>query len=778
MVASRPFRPANREASAVLAELAELWDQAAARLAAEGELPLTQKRLAAESRVAESTLSSWSTGGSLPQDPDQLVAVGGVLSRWAEREPARPREWLRLLEADRAARSTPGSPASPGRLIAGLDPFALEVHRPVIPDSGSAGLPPLPPYVRRPHDEDLAAVVGRAAEGRSGISVLVGGSSTGKTRACWEAVQALPGGWRLWHPFDPTRPEAALGDLARVGPRTVVWLNETQLYLDTASDTGERVAAALTTLLTDSARGPVLVLGTLWPKHWDVLTREDNSHPQARFLLAGADVRVPDAFTGPALDQLRVAAAQDPRLAAAADAPDGQVTQFVAGAPVLLARYRNAPPFARAVIEAAMDARRLGHGLALPHALLENAGPAYLTDTEWACSDEDWLEQALAYTAAPCKGTAGPLTRIRPRPGAPGPGDAGAGPAYRLADYLEQHGRSHRADIIPPDGFWVGARYTSPLDQVPLALAARDRGLYRHAAQLFKDAAARAHLPAPRLVALMAFISPADRRPAQFAVSCASLDDPGTVAWLLEALREAGASDQTAALLARDPAAHAALEDTDGVAMLLDALQKAGASDQTAALLARDPAAHASLEHEWRASRLLDALQKAGARDQVTVLAARVLERRPLSGAGALSAILQRAGAADQADAVLTYAALYTPVESAGGVAWQLKELRETGASEQATALLARDPAMHVCIDEPWDVAQLLRELRQAGATDQAAALATRAARTPRLRIRRAWPRYSRPSRRRAPATRPPPCSPAIPPLTSPWNIRIPQPSC
>ncbi|GAA2746759.1 hypothetical protein GCM10010440_39870 [Kitasatospora cinereorecta] len=37
--------------------------------------------------------------------------------------------------------------------------------------------------------------------------VLVGSSSTSKTRACWQAVQPLAtAGWRLWHPYDPTRP--------------------------------------------------------------------------------------------------------------------------------------------------------------------------------------------------------------------------------------------------------------------------------------------------------------------------------------------------------------------------------------------------------------------------------------------------------------------------------------------------------------------------------------------------------------------------------------------
>ncbi|MET9109620.1 hypothetical protein [Streptomyces zhihengii] len=86
----------------------------------------------------------------------------------------------------------------------------------------------------------------------------MGTSSTGKTRACWQAVQPLAEkGWRLWHPFDPTRVEAALEDLHRVGPRTVVWLNEVQHYLGDR-EFGERIAAAEHHLLIDERRGPVL----------------------------------------------------------------------------------------------------------------------------------------------------------------------------------------------------------------------------------------------------------------------------------------------------------------------------------------------------------------------------------------------------------------------------------------------------------------------------------------------------------------------------------------
>ena len=123
----------------------------------------------------------------------------------------------------------------------------------------------LPPYVPREHDEVLGQVVRAAAGGRSGIAVLVSGSSTGKTRACWEALAPLRDQdppWRLWHPITP--PDAALRELAGIGPRTVVWLNEAQFYLDSAeAGLGERVAAALRELL----RNPARLRCWCWPRY-------------------------------------------------------------------------------------------------------------------------------------------------------------------------------------------------------------------------------------------------------------------------------------------------------------------------------------------------------------------------------------------------------------------------------------------------------------------------------------------------------------------------------
>ena len=633
------------------------------------------------------------------------------------------------------------------------DPFALEVHRPVRPEGAAPGLPVLPAYVPREHDEVLGRVVRAAAEGRSGIAVLVGGSSTGKTRACWEALHLLrdqPGRWRLWHPIDPTRPDAALRELPGIGPRTVVWLNEAQFYLDVADGgLGEQVAAGLRELLRDPARAPVLVLTTLWPQFWDGLTARPadgaDPHAQARELLADHYITVPAAFTHAQLQ--RLSQAGDARLAqAAAGAQDGQVIQFLAGAPELLARYRNAPPGAAALLHAAMDARRLGMGPALSQAFLAAAAPGYLTDAEWDTLGEDWLEQALEYTAVPCKGVRGPLTLIRSRPAsarAPGPGSPDSnelanGPAgipdvplYRLADYLDQHGRAHRKTQIPPASFWAAAAgHAFPGDQTALGWAAHARGLYRDAAQLHKNAAACSNSHSVHYLSSPPHCLRADVRSIRWAVAHAPLGDLHFIATLLDELHKAGAQEQVTALLRRDPAAHVSLDDPYGVERLLDGLREVGAEEQVTALADR-AAAHVALDNPGRVAELLVSLRIAGAQEQVTALAGRAAARFPLDNPGRVAKLLdglRKVGATEQVTALAGRAAARVPLDNPGRVAKLLKKLQWAGAQEQVTALLARDPAAHVSLDNPGRVAKLLDELQEAGAEEQVTALAGRAA--------------------------------------------------
>jgi hypothetical protein len=591
----------------------------------------------------------------------------------------------RLADEIRPAVVRPGTgAAAAGRPLAEVtDPFALEVHRPVQLEDSQPRLSALPTYMPRRHDAELGSVVEAAAAGSSGIAVLVGGSSTGKTRACWEALQLLRGrqpGWRLWHPIDPSRPDAALREIPGIGVRTVVWLNEAQFYLDVADGgLGERVAAGLRELLRDSARAPVLVLATLWPQFWSSLTapreRGADPHAQARELLAGHDITVPTAFTPAQMGQLGQAG--DARLeAAAAGAQDGQVIQYLAGVPELLARYRNAPPAATALIHAAMDARRLGMRPTMPHSFLEGAALAYLTDAEWNVADEDWLERALAYAATPCKGVPGPLTQIRPRPArsrmttpvapedADHPASDGDGPMYRLADYLDQQGRRHRNDQIPPTGFWAAAiDHVHPGDQVTLGDAACARGLLRDAAQLYKCAVARGDsMAAARLVGILHDLQPADKRPARWVIVHAALDNPLAVVQLMKKFRDLGADQQITGLLDREPASHVALRDPDAVACLLDTLRHVGADEQITALLDRDPASNVALDSQNAVAHFLNALRQVGADEQVTAL----LDRDPASN-------VAPSKPGDMSDLV--------------------HSLRRVGADQQIATLLDRDPS-------------------------------------------------------------------------------------
>ncbi|MEV5880962.1 helix-turn-helix domain-containing protein [Streptomyces sp. NPDC052101] len=382
-----------------------------------------------------------------------------------------------LQELQRRADRADGPAVGPGRPLSELDPHDLEIH----PASdatrgdgtGSQMRRALSGYVERDHDRVLAEAVREAAAGRSRMVVLVGSSSTGKTRACWEAVQPLAElGWLLWHPPRPWF-EAAFEDMYRVGPRTVVWLNEAQHYLGDPSH-GERIAAAVHHLLSAPECAPVLVLATLWPGYASRYTAlpsvsGPDPHSRTRELLSGRHLTVPDTFDDAALETARsLAEAGDVLLAGALTraAGHGRVAQDLAGAPELLRRYEEGTPAARAILEVAMDARRLGVGPELGQSFLADAATDYFTDFDYQHLTEDWAEAAYAELASPVHGKQAPLSRTRRRatrqppatlPPVPESTPAPSGPTFRLADYLEQDGRTTRRHLCPPASFWHAA---------------------------------------------------------------------------------------------------------------------------------------------------------------------------------------------------------------------------------------------------------------------------------------------------------------------------------
>lgn len=184
--------------------------------------PLSYQKLTEQPGVitAGNTINGWVHGLTFPQWEN----LSPVLRVWkiTEDELAAWKDAHTRADADARIR--------PGLLLEEvLDPFTLEVHQPITVTGASVD--PLPPYVRRAHDDRLANVVDDALAGGSGMAVLLGDSSTGKTRALWQALEPVRArrGWRLWHP-SPYHPENLKEQLDGVGPRTVVWLNETQRY--------------------------------------------------------------------------------------------------------------------------------------------------------------------------------------------------------------------------------------------------------------------------------------------------------------------------------------------------------------------------------------------------------------------------------------------------------------------------------------------------------------------------------------------------------------------
>ncbi|MEU6919325.1 hypothetical protein [Streptomyces olindensis] len=683
---------------------------------------------------------------SLPPSQADVGAVATVLARraaWDHQDlTGRVRElWVAARMAVGVGRPV-GEFNEDDRLVL----VDLEVHPALDVEGAHDRVGALPVYVPRAHDTRLEAVVTAAEAGRSGIAVLVGGSSTGKTRAMWEAVRELPDPWRVWHPLSPSRPDAALAHLADIAPHTVVWLNEAQYYVG-PDPLGEQVAAGLRELLNDPSRAPVLILATLWPEHWDTLVTRTgrDRHAQARALLAGHEIDVPDAFTRADLAAVAGIDDADPRLARAAErAQDAQVTQYLAGVPALTARYDTTRGATRALIHAAMDARRLGAGPHLPLAWLADAAPGYLTDTEYNTLDADWLSHALGYVTTPCNGLPGILIPVRPGAGrnqrpsaasrtAAGPPDRRAqGPLYLLADYLDQYGRRHRAEDIPPVAFWTAAAsHAHPADLDTLGDAAWARGLYRDAAQLHKHATAHGDPHAPyTLVRHLHALDPTDSRPARWAATHIPLGDPYAVARLLNLLRTVGTREQVDALLARDPAVHTAPEAPFAVAQLLESLWKAGASQEVEALAER-AVARVDLDAPEDLARLLETLWEAGAREQAAALAERAATHAPLGNPFAVAQLLERlrkAGMQEQVDALLARdPAAHIALDNPDAVIWLLKCLREAAAAEQLAAVAER-AATHAALDDPYVLGRLLEGLREVGARGQAAALAARAA--------------------------------------------------
>lgn len=369
-------------------------------------------------------------------------------------------------------------------LVSDADPRRLGVHAAISVQGVPEEVPP--EYVLRDVDaaeDGIRAMVAAAAQ-RGGFILLVGGSSVGKTRCAVEAVKAVLPDWRLVHP-------AGADEIAAIAqvppPRMVLWLDELQRYLDGPRGlTGGMVRALL------NAPHAVVIIGTLWPDRYaahtvmPVVGAADPHTRQREVLDLAAVIRIGAAFSPAEQERARAAGTRDRRLAIALKSAGYGLTQTVAAAPQLVARWEDAPaasPYGWAVLTAALDAARLGARAPLSSEFLRAAAPGYCTSGQQAEAPENWFEQALAYATGKLHGAAAALS----------PAGTGMGQidGYTAADYLIQHASQHRRGIKVPDGTWNAflSHIHDPADAARLADSAGETALDRYAIPLYHRAA-------------------------------------------------------------------------------------------------------------------------------------------------------------------------------------------------------------------------------------------------------------------------------------------------
>ena len=350
------------------------------------------------------------------------------------------------------------------------------------------GVSPLDPadptFVNRDKGPEIRGWLSEARN-TGGFLVLVGDSSVGKTRLLYEAANAVVPEFEF---LDPDLGDGDLVNQLAEAPRLLssmlVWLDELQRFLDGPYLTpGSTPITSATIRLLLDAPAPVIILGALWPAYAsqlratepDPATGEERPrYPNALDILADRRLRYVSLYTfspgeKKAAEEL---ASKDPQLAAAVADPDYGVTEFLAGAPELMRRYDQATEEQRAVLNAAIDARRIGIQSPLSEQLLSAAARGYLHTVH---PDDTWFPPVLDELARPYRATA-PLIRV---PNA----DRTKVLGFTVADYLlQQLTRRRRSDRLSAVTWQAFTDHTHDHDELRrLGTAAEDRLLYTYA---------------------------------------------------------------------------------------------------------------------------------------------------------------------------------------------------------------------------------------------------------------------------------------------------------
>ena len=346
--------------------------------------------------------------------------------------------------------------------------------------------PDLPLWVSRALASEVGAWL-ETARKTGGFLILTGDSSVGKTRLLYEVARQELAGWPVLAPplghGDPVNEFAE----APFSGRLLVWLDELHRFLPGPEVSSSHGVTAATIAKLLDAPGPVVILGSMWPEQFTELqATHDNKNQTYRHPEAAAALRLADkvltlhTFNPVETKDARRLGEQDPRLAEAAKNPHYGVTEALAGAPMQMVRYQNATGLQRAILHAAIDARRLGVPPPLKESDLAAAARAYLTSIE---ADDTWVRPTLDDLTRrdATGGMAGaPLLAISDT-------DHRRVLGYDVNDFLLQQATRQRRSTPIPAAAWNSliANAADPDVLKHLAHHAGNRGLHRHAIHAF-----------------------------------------------------------------------------------------------------------------------------------------------------------------------------------------------------------------------------------------------------------------------------------------------------
>jgi len=231
------------------------------------------------------------------------------------------------------------------------------------------------PFVGRPEADSVEAALNTALTNADAprIVLLVGESAVGKSRLAAEVVTRMPA--LSEHRFIRPAPTQLIGDLPEVfrRGRVLLWLDDLHRYL--ASDLDAQLARVL---LTNAQLVIVATLLLEWlraPDQSDFKTGATDLLTDDR-LIARIDVAgTPNWSIGGEADSTGASVAR--AVLAAADHAGVGLGEYLAAYAELRNRYRNAGPWARALINCVADWSRTGMSIALPEPLARDLWQAH-----------------------------------------------------------------------------------------------------------------------------------------------------------------------------------------------------------------------------------------------------------------------------------------------------------------------------------------------------------------------------------------------------------------